>query len=169
MEMNLFPTFANTEQAVEYVQDNFRWALREPLAPGPRPLPSDYHDLYPCFDLGVVTRYAHDSNIPEMVSHANGGLVGGYLEKGSVLRPASLSIKRDDESSLACHILPTSGPLEGEQDSNIPEMVQVIFYAMVVNEVMELGIAWRITARRLMCTLQQLHWDPFELWLKNVE
>jgi len=67
MEMNIFPNFANTEQAAEYIQDNFRWALREPSAPSPRPLPSDYHGLCPRFDLGVAMRYAHDSHIPKMV------------------------------------------------------------------------------------------------------
>ena len=33
------------------------------------------------------------------------------------------------------------------QDSNIPEMVQAIFYAMVVNEVAERGITCRISAK----------------------
>jgi len=66
MEMNLFPNFANTEQVAKYVRDSFRWALREPSTPGPRPLPPDYHCLCSRFDLGVVMRYAHDSNIPEM-------------------------------------------------------------------------------------------------------
>ena len=42
-------------------------ALREPSAPGPWPRSSNYRDLCPGFDLGVATRYAHDSHIPEMV------------------------------------------------------------------------------------------------------
>jgi len=36
------------------------------------------------------------------------------------------------------------------QDSNIPKMVQAIFYAMVVNEVAEWGITCRISTRSLM-------------------
>ncbi|KAJ8438935.1 hypothetical protein Cgig2_012830 [Carnegiea gigantea] len=59
-KMNLFPNFTSTEQAAEY-------SLRDPSTLGPRPLPSDYHGLCPCFDLEVATRYARDSNIPEMV------------------------------------------------------------------------------------------------------
>ncbi|KAJ8451980.1 hypothetical protein Cgig2_016561 [Carnegiea gigantea] len=39
----------------------------DPSTPGPRSLPSVYHSLCPHFDLGVVTRYAHDSNTLEMV------------------------------------------------------------------------------------------------------
>ncbi|KAJ8438374.1 LOW QUALITY PROTEIN: hypothetical protein Cgig2_006292 [Carnegiea gigantea] len=54
MEMNLFPNFANTDQATEYVRDNFRWALRGPSAPGPRPLPLDYRGLCPRFDLEAI-------------------------------------------------------------------------------------------------------------------
>ncbi|KAJ8438780.1 hypothetical protein Cgig2_009898 [Carnegiea gigantea] len=55
------------------------------------------------------------------------------------------------------------------QGSNIPKMVQAIFYAMVVNEVVEWGITCKITAGCLMWVLQQLHWDPFEFWFENVE
>ena len=67
MEVNRFPNFASTEQAAEYVHDNFRCTLRDPSVPGPRPHPSDYHDLCPRFNLGVAMQYAHDSNTLEMV------------------------------------------------------------------------------------------------------
>ncbi|KAJ8434211.1 hypothetical protein Cgig2_015700 [Carnegiea gigantea] len=55
------------------------------------------------------------------------------------------------------------------QDSNIPEMVKVIFYAMVVNEVAKRDITCRITTKCLMWALQQLHWGPFEFWFENSE
>jgi len=55
------------------------------------------------------------------------------------------------------------------QDSYIPEKVQAIFYAMVVNEVAERGITCRISVGCLMWAVQQLHWDPFEFWFENVE
>ncbi|KAJ8437665.1 hypothetical protein Cgig2_028603 [Carnegiea gigantea] len=42
-------------RAGDQVRDNFRWALSDPSALGPRPLPLDYHDLCPCFALRVVT------------------------------------------------------------------------------------------------------------------
>ncbi|KAJ8432885.1 hypothetical protein Cgig2_017614 [Carnegiea gigantea] len=65
--MNLFPNFANIEQAAEYVRDTFPWTLRKSSAPGLKPLPMDYHGLCPCFDLRVAARYAHNSNILKMV------------------------------------------------------------------------------------------------------
>ncbi|KAJ8425252.1 hypothetical protein Cgig2_015859 [Carnegiea gigantea] len=65
--MILFPTLTSPEQVAEYVQDTYRWSLRESSALHPNPLPEDYHSLCSSFDLGVVTQYAYDSNIPEMV------------------------------------------------------------------------------------------------------
>ena len=62
LKIDLFPNFANIEQAAEYIRDHFRWLLRDPLDPSPRPLPSDYLGLCPHFDHGVPTRYARDSN-----------------------------------------------------------------------------------------------------------
>ena len=62
--MNIFPNFASTKQAAEYVRDNFRWTVRESLAPGPRPLPLDYHDLYPC----LVEMVYNSQSRPEMTS-----------------------------------------------------------------------------------------------------
>ena len=48
------------------------------------------------------------------------------------------------------------------QDSNIPEMMQVIFYAIVVNDIVELGVTCRLTANCMMWVIQQLNWAPIE-------
>ncbi|KAJ8447059.1 hypothetical protein Cgig2_025436 [Carnegiea gigantea] len=66
-EMVHFPNFTSTEMAAEYIQETFRWPLREILAQRLRPLLKDHLILCPSFDLGVATRYAQDSNTPEMV------------------------------------------------------------------------------------------------------
>ncbi|KAJ8431037.1 hypothetical protein Cgig2_022979 [Carnegiea gigantea] len=66
-KMILFPNFTSTEQAAEYIRDTSRWHLRESSARRPNPLPEDYRSLYPGFNLGMATQYAHDSNILEMV------------------------------------------------------------------------------------------------------
>ncbi|KAJ8428639.1 hypothetical protein Cgig2_017138 [Carnegiea gigantea] len=107
-----FLNFTSTEMEAEYIQEIFRWLLRETSAQRPRPLPEDHLIFSLSFNLGMATRYA--------------------------------------------------------QDSNIPEMVQAIFYAMVVNKVAERGIMCRILAKYLMWALQQLHWGPFEFWFENV-
>ncbi|KAJ8420923.1 hypothetical protein Cgig2_018954 [Carnegiea gigantea] len=89
-----------TEMAVKYVRGTFRWPLREASALRPNPLPADYHDLCPSFNLGVATQYA--------------------------------------------------------QNSNIPVMVQAIFYAMVVNDAVELGVTSRLSMECMMWVMQQL-------------
>ena len=110
---DLFPNFASTEQAAEYVQDTFRSTLRESSAPAPKPFPMDYHDLYPRFDLRVATRYAHNSNTPEMV--------------------------------------------------------QAIFYAMVVDDVAELGHSCRLIMDCMMWAMRKLDWNPVESWLGDID
>jgi len=84
-------------------------ALRDLSAPVPRTLTSDYHGLCPRFDLGVATRYAHDSNSTEMV--------------------------------------------------------QIIFYTMVIDDAIELGISCRLTMYCMMCAMRKLDWGPVEAWL----
>jgi len=63
-KMILFLNFTSTEMAAEYVQDTFRWPLRECSA---LRLPEVHHGLYSGFDLGVATPFVHNSNIPDMV------------------------------------------------------------------------------------------------------
>jgi len=100
LEMNLFPNFASTEPTTEYVRDHFRWSLMDPSDPSPRPLSSDYLGLCPCFDLGVATKYA--------------------------------------------------------RDSNTLEMVQIIFYAMVIDDAAELGLSCRLTLDCVMWAMRKL-------------
>jgi len=42
------------------------------------------------------------------------------------------------------------------QNSNIPEMMQAIFYAMVVNDVAELGLTSRLSIECMMWAIQKL-------------
>ncbi|KAJ8423818.1 hypothetical protein Cgig2_017381 [Carnegiea gigantea] len=96
-------------EAAEYIRDHFRWLLRDPSAPGLRPLLSDYHGLCLHFDLGVAMQYA--------------------------------------------------------RDSNTPEMVQIIFYAMVVDDATKLGLLHRLTMDCVMWAMRKLDWGPVEAWL----
>ncbi|KAJ8436128.1 hypothetical protein Cgig2_001155 [Carnegiea gigantea] len=105
-KMILLPNFTSTKQANEYVQDTFRWHLRQSSALRPNLLPEDYHGLYSGFDLGVATQYAHDSSIPEIV--------------------------------------------------------QAIFYAMVLNDTAELGLSCRIDMNCTMSVLRRLNWAIIE-------
>ncbi|KAJ8436130.1 hypothetical protein Cgig2_001157 [Carnegiea gigantea] len=96
----------NTKQANEYVQDTFRWHLRQSSALRLNLLPEDCHGLYSGFDVSVVTQYAHDSSIPEIV--------------------------------------------------------QAMFYAMVLNDTAELGLSCRIDMNCTMSVLRRLNWAIIE-------
>ncbi|KAJ8452457.1 hypothetical protein Cgig2_000046 [Carnegiea gigantea] len=237
-EMNLFPNFANTEHAAEFV-------LREPSAPGPRPLPSYYRGLYPCLDLGVAMLYAHDSHIPEMVQAIFYAMVvddatelglfrqltmdcmmwairkldWGPVESClvdincfSTCQPASRGYATErpygKKGVLLSHILRhhTRGGIRQRQPllvhkgvfklsfelaplafrsplpqirsycgdtvchaAHIPEMVQAIFYAIVINDATELRLLSRETIESLMLDLQELRWDIVKAWLLSIE
>ncbi|KAJ8420400.1 hypothetical protein Cgig2_028072 [Carnegiea gigantea] len=112
-QRNMPSEACGTEQAAEYVQDTFRWTLRESSAPGPKPLLMDYHGLCPRFDLRVAARYAHNSNILEMV--------------------------------------------------------QAIFYAMVVDDAAELGLSRRLTMDCMMWAMRKLDWNPVESLFGDID
>ncbi|KAJ8427243.1 hypothetical protein Cgig2_016935 [Carnegiea gigantea] len=61
----VFPDFLSTEQAVDYVRATFRWHLSEVSRPF-RPLPENYHDLCPYFDLDMAEESTQDFLIPEI-------------------------------------------------------------------------------------------------------
>jgi len=49
------------------------------------------------------------------------------------------------------------------QSSHIPEMIQTIFYAIVLNEVAELGLSSKIVIDCMMSALQELKWDVIKI------
>ena len=51
----------------------------------------------------------------------------------------------------------------------IPDMVQAIFYVMVINDTAELRLLSRETMGSLMLDLQELRWDIVEVWLLSIE
>ena len=53
--------------------------------------------------------------------------------------------------------------------THIPQIVQDIFYAMVINEVVELGLSSRDAIGRIMLDLQELRWDIIETWLQDID
>jgi len=54
---------------------------------------------------------------------------------------------------------------EAARDFRLPGLAQVTFYAMVVNEALELGILSRGSATELKSALTSLRWFMFEGWL----
>ena len=53
--------------------------------------------------------------------------------------------------------------------ANILEIVQAIFYAMVINDTAELRLLGRETRGSLLLGLQEQRWDIIEAWLLSTE
>ncbi|KAJ8433284.1 hypothetical protein Cgig2_014193 [Carnegiea gigantea] len=53
---------------------------------------------------------------------------------------------------------------ESARDFRIPETTPAVFYSMVLNDAVELGVTSRVMADALMSVLKCLNWDFFESW-----
>ncbi|KAJ8441400.1 hypothetical protein Cgig2_002359 [Carnegiea gigantea] len=51
----------------------------------------------------------------------------------------------------------------------IPQMVQAIFYAMVLNEAAELGLSSKAPIDRMTLNLRELKWDIIKVWLQDID
>ncbi|KAJ8428979.1 hypothetical protein Cgig2_009787 [Carnegiea gigantea] len=121
----------------------------DPSGPSPRPLPSDYHGLCPRFDLEVVRRYAHNSNLSKMVP---------AIVYAMVIDDAT-------ELGLSCRLT-----MDVFIDAtHIPEMVLVVYYAMVINDAARLRFIRSETGESLMSDLRKLRWDVIEAWLLSTK
>ena len=54
-------------------------------------------------------------------------------------------------------------------NSRIPEMIQAILYAIVLNEAAELGLSSRIAMDCMMSALWELKWTVIESWLWGID
>ncbi|KAJ8425697.1 hypothetical protein Cgig2_018919 [Carnegiea gigantea] len=154
---------------------DFEWYCQEVAFPPP--LSSDYEDLCHGFDLAVTEEYTRDA--PGL----GGPLTGETQRLG---RGGELGVERA-ASGPFCRV---AGPLYlghyGVRDRRLPgyvpgftlldaeeavcdfvilEIVQAMFYGMLVNDAMELSVASRDMARDLKSTLKGLWWTTFESWL----
>ena len=58
-------------------------------------------------------------------------------------------------------------PRRYAHDSYIPEMVQIVFYTMVIDDAAKLGLLRRLTMDCVMWAMRKLDWGPVEAWLKD--
>jgi len=54
-------------------------------------------------------------------------------------------------------------------DFELPELVHVTFYAMLLNEAVELGVVYNFTAESMKSSLIGLRWSTFEVWMDCVD
>ncbi|KAJ8427248.1 hypothetical protein Cgig2_023914 [Carnegiea gigantea] len=82
--------------------------------------------------------------------------------KGAVRTPRSLPMSHYE----LCPHFNIAVAEEAARDFRIPEMIQGIFYAMVVNEALKLGVLSRDLAEHLKLCLEGLQWYMCKAWLQ---
>ncbi|KAJ8444774.1 hypothetical protein Cgig2_011736 [Carnegiea gigantea] len=103
-----FPRSLKTDEMVRYVVENFEWYHRGVSFP-PLPLPSDYEDLCPDFDLAVAK--------------------------------------------------------EATRDFKLPEMPEVVFVMMLLNDAVKLGVLCGWIIGMIKLALKELRWSTFQAWV----
>ncbi|KAJ8431642.1 hypothetical protein Cgig2_001965 [Carnegiea gigantea] len=180
----VFPRSLTTDEIALYVFKNFGWYRREVVFPS-LPLPYDYKDLYLDFDL-IATKEAvwdfHLLEIPQVVFFVmllNDAVKMGVLRRWmitimeSTLKELRWSTFEDAKGTTSCtaavqrwtatrkrqNLYPAftlSDVEDAARDFNIPKTAQAIFYAMVVNDALELDVMSRDMAGTFKSTLQGL-------------
>ena len=54
-------------------------------------------------------------------------------------------------------------------ESGMPETVQAMFYAMLLNEMLELGVTHEYAAENMRSLLVGLRWSDFEVWMRIMD
>ncbi|KAJ8428568.1 hypothetical protein Cgig2_000432 [Carnegiea gigantea] len=122
-----------------YVLGNFESYRREVAFPT-HPLPSDYKEL------AKVKEYARD------------------YERSASRPPPPLSKDYRD----LCPRFTLSDAEKAARDFELPKMIQATFYAMLLNDTIELGLVDTFMAVNLRATLEGSQWTSFKSWL-NVD
>ncbi|KAJ8434141.1 hypothetical protein Cgig2_000861 [Carnegiea gigantea] len=176
-----FPRLMTTDEMALHILGNFEWYHREVAFP-PRLLPSDCEELCPNFVFAEAEEYARDYEVPELpqvvflVMLLNGAVKVGVL-RGWMIGVMESAIKELRWNTFqAWHLRRASRPPhlfpedyrelypsftlpdeeEAAHDFNIREIVQATFYAMLLNDAVELGIVNRFMATDLKATLEGL-------------
>ncbi|KAJ8426858.1 hypothetical protein Cgig2_006533 [Carnegiea gigantea] len=167
----------------EYVICYFPWdrhGVPFPLSP----LPKAFQALCPSYELAGAEEATEDYEIPEFpqsrrcgcmvaVSSKPGSGRGRHQRKGDGRSCEGVLFLVLEESLMSASSLPedfhTLCPrfslpeAEGAAaDFELPEMVQATFYAMLLNEVVELGVIRGFMVEGLKLALVGLRWSSFE-------
>ncbi|KAJ8447165.1 hypothetical protein Cgig2_022894 [Carnegiea gigantea] len=174
-------------EIADFIRESFTWHWRSATR-SPPPLSDDYEDLCPRFTRSDAKRAALDFELPEMVQATfyamllndviELGIVSGFLTIDLKLTLEGLRLtsfeawlsrtSRDlREAQFWKRTLPSgaSGSMnghEGSAGSTAPRPFPTIFYTMVVNDAVELGLTCRLTAECMVWVMQKLDWALIE-------
>ncbi|KAJ8428833.1 hypothetical protein Cgig2_005898 [Carnegiea gigantea] len=123
---------------------------------------------------GVAENIGRAVNVPvALVSMAfpsiyNTREVANYMRETFIWRWRSASrpprpLLEDFHVLCLCFLLAEAESAAAEFE--LPEIVQATFYAMLLNDSVELGMAHEYTAKRMKSSLVGLRWSTFEIWM----
>ncbi|KAJ8434208.1 hypothetical protein Cgig2_015697 [Carnegiea gigantea] len=174
-----FPSLHNTRGMADYVRESFIWHWKRATFPS-RLLPKYYHVPCPHFSLPEAKGAAADFELPEMVQvtfyamllneAVELDVVRGFMVEGLKstlvrLRWSSFEawMSRVNHELREAQLRQWSVAMEVHGSSD--EMVQMVFYAMVIDDAAELGLLGRLTMDCVMWAMRKLDWGPVEAWL----
>ncbi|KAJ8426919.1 hypothetical protein Cgig2_010437 [Carnegiea gigantea] len=142
--------------------ENFNGYRREVAFP-PLPLPSDYEDLCLDFDLASVEEATRNFRLPEMPQVMFLAMLLNDVVMLGILRGWLIDVMESAFKELRWSIFQAWGlcpsftlpdAKEAARDFDIPKIIQATFYAMVVNDTVELSIVSKDMARALKSILR---------------
>ncbi|KAJ8441773.1 hypothetical protein Cgig2_009019 [Carnegiea gigantea] len=136
-----------------------KWSRRMRAQPLKRRPPLRMRDRsVPLFSLAIMA-FPPIYNMREMVNYVRESFIWCWR---SASRPPC-PLPEDFHALCSCFSL---SEVEGTAiDFELPEIVQAKFYAMLLNEAVELVVAHDFTAESMKSSLIRLRWSTFEVWV----
>ncbi|KAJ8430746.1 hypothetical protein Cgig2_009637 [Carnegiea gigantea] len=180
----------------EFVIHRFLWDRRGKAFPT-SPLPKDFRSLCPDFDLATTEQAAAHYELPELSQAIFYAMLLNEAEKlgmlhGPRLRSLEVALTKlcweafeswiwlsashpprplPEDFNVLC---PYFSLAEAEDEaaaaeSELPKIVQATFYAILLNEMLELGVVHEYTTERMRSLLVGLRWSTFEVWMRIMD
>ncbi|KAJ8433390.1 hypothetical protein Cgig2_019180 [Carnegiea gigantea] len=176
-----FPCSLSTKEMAEYIVRHFKWDQRGVAFPPSTPL-KDFQALCPSYELTMAEEAAEHFELPKLpqvifyamlLNEAKGlgvlhGGMADYVRESFIWRWRRATRPPhpfpEDYHILSPHFsLPEAE--RGAADFELPEIVQATFYAMLLNEAVELAVLRGFVAEGLKSSLVGLRWLSFEAWM----
>ncbi|KAJ8428174.1 hypothetical protein Cgig2_015615 [Carnegiea gigantea] len=158
-----FPCSLSTGEMAEYVAYHFEWDRRQVAFP-PLPLPNDFQVPCPRYELVVAkeaTQHFELLELPPVIFYAM--LLNEAERLGVLTRRRVQMLKGPPPLQMV-----TSRVKPGRRKSPpLRTMKPATFYAVLLNDAVELGIVSGFLASDLQSSLEDLRWTSFEAWLSR--
>ncbi|KAJ8424647.1 hypothetical protein Cgig2_016916 [Carnegiea gigantea] len=121
--------------------------------------------LCPSFELAVAEEAAEYCELPELPLVIFYAMLLNEAKRSASRPPRPLP----KDFHVLCPCFSLSEAEGTAADFELPKIVQVTFYAMLLNKAVELGVAHDFTAESMKSSLIGLRWSTFEVWMDCVD